>query len=284
MNILNRNIAFLFVTILSLWSCDNTQTPISDNYVIEGFIYANEPVTDIKIKKIRPLISEDTVEEVISDALVVISDGLNDFVLDFNGNTGKYESFSTDLEIKSGNTYQLYVTVGSRASFSETVIPDTPKGVRLSADTLAIPELKLSLGLRDQIIQLFNDGRIKLEWNNPLEESFYVVIEERVHPDDFLPLLPEEIPANARELLNSFRFISEPSQETSFDIIGIALQTYGLHVATVYKVNQEYEELFNNLEQDSRDLNEPPSNISGALGIFTGFAADSIFFEIVLDQ
>jgi hypothetical protein len=46
-------------------------------------------------------------------------------------------------------------------------------------------------------------------------------------------------------------------------------------------VNKEYEDLFNNLEQDSRDLNEPPSNITGALGIFTAFAADSVFFEIV---
>ena len=270
--------------IASIWSCDNTQTPISDNYVIEGFIYANEPVTDIKIKMIRPLISEDTVEEVISDAHVVISDGINDFVLDFNSISGKYEAVNTELEIKSGKTYQLNVTVGTRTSFSETVIPDIPVDVRLSADTIAIPELKLSLGLRDQIIELFNEGRIKLEWDNPTEESFYVVIEERVDPDDFMPLLPEEVPENARELLNSFRFISEPSQETSFDIIGIALQTYGLHVAKVYKVNKEYEDLFNNLEQDSRDLNEPPSNITGALGIFTGFAADSVVFEIVLEQ
>ena len=39
-------------------------------------------------------------------------------------------------------------------------------------------------------------------------------------------------------------------------------------------------ELFKNLEQDSRDLNEPPSNIVNAIGIFTAFALDSVFFEV----
>ena len=83
--------------------------------------------------------------------------------------------------------------------------------------------------------------RIKLEWSNLFEESFYVVIEDRVKDADIVPILPDEVPKNAKELLNSFSFISEPSQETSFDIIGVALATYGLHVAKVYKVNKEYE-------------------------------------------
>lgn len=256
-------------------------TPLSDNYVVEGFIFANEPVNNIKIKRIKPLIPEDTVDRVIDNALVILSDGDNAFTLDFNAKTGKYGTQNPGLQIIPGKTYFLEVTVGTRKATSETVIPEKPDGVLLNADTILIPELTLNLGLRDQIIQLFNEARIALQWDNPAEESFYVVIEERVNEVDFDAILPDEVPDDARELLNSFRFISEPTQETSFDIIGVALQTYGLHVAKVYKVNKEYEDLFNNLEQDSRDLNEPPSNISGALGIFTAFAADSVFFNIV---
>ena len=92
--------------------------------------------------------------------------------------------------------------------------------------------------------------------------------------------MPEQVPEEAKTLLASFRFISEPSQDSSFEIIGIALETYGRHVAKVYRVNKEYEDLFKNLEQDSRDLNEPPSNIVNAIGIFTAFALDSVFFEV----
>ncbi len=33
--------------------------------------------------------------------------------------------------------------------------------------------------------------------------------------------------------------------------------------------------------QDSRDLNEPPTNIDGGLGVFSAFASDSVFFQVV---
>jgi len=56
---------------------------------------------------------------------------------------------------------------------------------------------------------------------------------------------------------------------------------YGTHKVTVYHVKEEYADLFENRTQDSRDLNQPPSNIENALGIFTGFASQSVFFEVV---
>ena len=68
---------------------------------------------------------------------------------------------------------------------------------------------------------------------------------------------------------------------TSYDVIGVALETYGTHVAKVYRVNQEYADLFQNDTQDSRDLNAPPTNIIGAFGIFSSFASDSVVFEVV---
>ena len=34
----------------------------------------------------------------------------------------------------------------------------------------------------------------------------------------------------------------------------------------MYRVNEEYAGLYENQTQDSRDLNEPPSNIEGGLG------------------
>ena len=48
----------------------------------------------------------------------------------------------------------------------------------------------------------------------------------------------------------------------------------------LYRVNEEYADLYEGLNQDSRDLNEPPSNVRGALGVFSAFSADSAFFEV----
>ncbi len=51
----------------------------------------------------------------------------------------------------------------------------------------------------------------------------------------------------------------------------------------VYQINQEYADLYENREQDSRGLNEPPSNIKNALGVFSAFNSQEAFFEVVKD-
>ena len=50
---------------------------------------------------------------------------------------------------------------------------------------------------------------------------------------------------------------------------------------TLYKINDDYVRLFESEVQDGTELNEPPSNIVNAFGIFTAFASDTISFQIV---
>ena len=56
---------------------------------------------------------------------------------------------------------------------------------------------------------------------------------------------------------------------------------YGSHKVTIYKVNEEYALLYEISEQDSRDLNEPYTNINNCLGIFSGFANQEFFFYVI---
>jgi hypothetical protein len=46
-------------------------------------------------------------------------------------------------------------------------------------------------------------------------------------------------------------------------------------------VNQEYADLYENRQQDSRNLTEPLSNVNNGLGIFTAFSYDVAYFEVV---
>lgn len=271
-----RYIWILFLFILCSCLEDTTRTP---NFVVEGFIVAGEPVNNIKIKQISTLLSEEVTSDPIADAQVVIHRGSAAFPLLFNSASGLYEYLESDLSIETGEAYSITVHVGDRQATSNTLVPDRPTGLSLSGNQLVIPTLTLNFQLREEITELFQEERITLTWDEEEGQSFFVVIENRAEEPD--PILPEQIPEEAIELLSSFRFISEPSGTGSFDIIGVALETYGPHVAKVFTVNQEYVDLFNNLEQDSRDLNEPPSNISQALGIFTAFAVDSVAFEVV---
>ena len=264
---------------LCLIGCSQEVTVGIDNFVVEGFIVANEAVDNIKIKAVSPFNDEELTSSEIADATVEILYEGNVYPLNYNEITRKYENLNESLNIAYNNEYSIEIRVDERIATSSTIVPNPPTGLQLSANKLSIPQLTLNFNLGSQISTLFEEERILLEWDAIDGQSFFVVIENKANTID--SILPEEVPESARELLSSFRFISAPSEETSFEIIAVALETYGLHVAKVYTVNQEYVDLYNNTEQDSRDLNEPPSNISNALGIFTAFAVDSITFNVV---
>lgn len=46
-------------------------------------------------------------------------------------------------------------------------------------------------------------------------------------------------------------------------------------------VNDEYVNLYNSLNQDSRELNEPYTNIQNGLGIFTAFNSDTLYLQVI---
>lgn len=273
-----KNILNAVALLIFLCSCEELETPNLNQFVIEGFITADFKIDDIKVKETVSLNDEIT-DTPISDAIVRVISDEQEVTLDFDAETGKYVDGTNSLLVEVGKEYDIEVIVDGTVATSNAVVPEKPTGLTLSKDTLVIPTLQLNFTLRDKITRLFEEEVSTLSWEGLPGRSYYVVIETQESELD--PILPSEIPEESRELLGSFRFISEPSESTTFDIIGIALETYGRHVAKVYSVNKEYVDLFNSETQDSRDLNEPPSNINNGLGIFSAFAVDSLEFSVV---
>lgn len=259
--------------------CEKEDMTAVDNFVVEAFLFAGEPVTDITIKSTASIYEKDPQSQPIHDASVSLSKNGSTFNLDFNSETGKYHYDGVDLTVEVGDQFNLNVIRGSRRATGSTTVPPVTSGLQLSATSMEIPELELNLQLRGQLEELYGDAVVTVLWDNPEEELFFLVVESRV--DQLDPILPENFPPGATEFLEQFRFVTEPSSDNSFEVRGISLETYGLHVVKVYRVNQEYADLFQSSVQDSRDLNEPPSNIHNAPGIFSAFAADSLFFELI---
>ena len=82
-------------------------------------------------------------------------------------------------------------------------------------------------------------------------------------------------------MFGGFQLASPPTDLSYFDIGIRQLEVYGPHLVVVYRVNEEYADLYENREQDSRDLNEPPTNVIGGLGVFSAFNSTSATFEVV---
>jgi len=277
MKTLNKIIPVLFLVIIS--SCEDV--PDFDQGesepVVEAFIYEGESVDDIYLKKTVPFNSGSDIEpEPIYDAIITISNNGQDFVLSqVKNEPGRYFYDGADLSINIGDSYQLAFEYEDRIISSITTIPNKPDGVLISSSLIEIPEINSLQDLRG-----FRESfqkTIDVSWNNGDGSYFYLVIENiedrpsSIDPTDIFG-----------DIGLNFEFTSEPTQEGLFQLRPmIHYSQYGRHKVTIYKVNEEYALLYETSEQDSRDLNEPYTNINNGLGIFSGFASQEFYFSVI---
>ena len=266
-----------YIFLITLISCDN-EIPIDENFVVEAFLFQGEKVDDIRIKETKLWNSEDSIDTYIENANVKLFGNGDEFVLNYKA---VEETYFTDdeIEIISGNTYGLEVTVGDRTATAETIVPTKPIGIRMTDDRIIVPPLVLSLALPNILANLFQNARTNVVWDNQSEEYHYLTIKYDGEDED--PIFSEEIPGQVGEFFSNFSLQSAPTRGNEYNVICMSLKNYGKYKVTLYKINKDYYSLFENQVQDGTDLNEPPSNVVNAFGIFSAFASDTTSFEIV---
>jgi hypothetical protein len=270
---------FLFISIILIFflRCSEEEK-ISNTYVVEAYIYSNEDVRNIKITETLPLQSTDTIAPPITDATVILKKLNQEYILQYDMQSGTYYYPQNDLQVLPNDIFDIQVTSRDRMATASTVVPMATQGLTLSDSKIYIPQIELNLFTQEQVTALFSSARLDVKWDNPEDEFHFISVESL---DQFDPIFPSNFPPSVINLFRTFRFVSAPTRLDSYEIIGLSLETYGRYRVKVYRVNKEYANLFENQTQDSRDLNQPPSNIINAFGIFSAFASDSAFFEVV---
>ncbi len=269
---------------LACGACDSDLSfvpPIPDTFVIQAFLFTGEPVTAVSVTGVLPIDADSTeVPELISDAqITLIRNGIRYNLVPTVDEPGQYDYPGANLTIAAGDVFQLEVTYGDRSATAETVVPSPPTGLLMSADSLIVPEFGGGPGGRGGGGGGGGGGGASLaaavvaRWSNPASELHFVVI-------DNVELDPLILPTT--EILSRFaaRIIQQPTAADSSTVTLLTLTHFGSHRLKLYRINDEYADLYEGLNQDSRDLNEPPSNIHGALGVFSAFSADSAFFTV----
>ena len=278
MNEMNKLILIVAMMIL-VGSCteENLNDIAENQFVVEAFLYAGEPIDDIRIKTSFPLADAEDTSTPINDAQVILIKENQRYVLIASGNEGYYHYPGNDLSVETGDLFELEVVHNGITATAQTIVPTPTTGVSLSQDTVFVPNLPLGQGMeaiRMTIGNFVNNSRIEVAWDNPDEDLYFVVVESLTEQND--PIFPDVV-INA---LERFRFVSEPTDDTSLTFISGTLVSFGTYEVRVYHINEEYAALYENREQDSRDLNEPPSNVMNGLGVFSAFNSQSAFFEL----
>ncbi|HDL19141.1 MAG TPA: DUF4249 family protein [Bacteroidetes bacterium] len=262
-----------FLSLIVLTGC-TTRSPLEPDYeqvVIRGYLYSGEPVSDIQVTGTLPLGSQDSLAPPINDAEVtLVKNSVQYKLLPSAGDSGYYHYTGTDLTIEPGNEFRIQVSCFGRVATGGTTVPAVPQNVKLSADVLTISASSFPLhpGSLDSL------SRLDLSWDQEADALYYVTIENVAEN-------PEPI-----ENFTKFRgkgpqrFISVPRSTNEFQISRFNVTHYGRHIIKVYRVNQEYADLYISRQQDSRDLNEPLSNIRNGLGVFSAFSSVGKVFYV----
>ena len=268
----------LALALLLLSACDSVDSgEFDDPIVVEAFLFAGEPIDDIHLSSVLPIDSEDTLATPINDANVRLVKGGASYTLISSGTEGFYHYPGDGLTVETGDVFRLEVDYGSTRITAETTVPAPPTSVSMPVSRITVPNVGDDFFAIRELFQALNEeNTLSVTWDNPDAESYFVALEAPANDNpDYL--LPEFI----RDRFGGFRIVTEPTTTNFYDIPIFSLEVIGAYTTTVYRINQEYADLYENREQDSRDLNEPPTNVDGGLGVFSAFNGQSITFQIV---
>lgn len=267
--------ALLIIILLPLIiSCsDGTANfSVTEEVVVEGFIYSGNPVNSIQITRLIPFISEEGEDYSINDANAFIEWNGERYLLSPDPDSaGTYVYEGDDLQILDGDSYTLSFDYFGESVSSTTTVPSKPVGLSISDSRLEIKQINEFQDLfeREEL------PRLEVYWDNPESEYYFATVEN-------LESNPEEIiTIDFGDNEPNLNFNIEPTNLDVFNVLPFSLTHYGRYRVVLFHVNQEYVDLYESGDQDSRNLSEPPSNIENGLGIFTSFSSDTLQFRIV---
>lgn len=263
--------------ILAIGCSENSTLSIDDDLiVVRGYIYAGEEVSDIQLTETLPLGSEDENAPPINDAdVVLVKDDQRYQLQPSAGDSGYYHYTGDDLSVEAGDEFRIEVSHKDQFVSAATTVPDAPVNVTISKATLQFPDFESMRELRQQGVSMDSIREatsLTVNWDQEADALYYVVVE---NIDDNPVAIESEFQRGPG------RFISAPVPSNEYAVNAMMMTHFGNHVVKVYRVNQEYADLYESRDQDSRDLNEPMTNIENGLGVFSAFNSNSVYFELL---
>lgn len=241
----------------------NSDAPVIEAYLLPG------DTPEVKVSKLLPYSEdEDVSQEPVSGLTIsLISEG-KIYTSTEDSNAGSY-LFDEELIIEDGKQYNLEFLYKDFVIKAETVVPSKPVEFSVSTENIYVSRVipgQMGMSAFDPI---------ELTWNNS-DNSYYILRTEYLETElDFI---------NANMASNDMDF---PTSNTTTPILGDAYSInsrsvlfFGTYRLILYKINQEYVDLYETIGQNSNSLTNPLTNIENGWGIFTGLNADTLFLEV----
>jgi hypothetical protein len=269
----------LIISTLSFASCkkiDFDKTNL-DKPTVDGIVYAGRKP---KIHLSLPIgYGNDATSQInIDNAQVIMTISGVKYALISKGN-GDYENDKVIL--KAGQELELMIVYAGNTLTSSTVVPTKPKNLKASESQIQIA-VPTGGGGPFGGGGGFNQATAALTWDNDIQE-YYVLLTKNIENS------PEQISfqghngggGNLEGGVPPTERLSQPTQTNTQNINQRQFSYYGNYQFILFKVNSEYNNLYNNRGQSSLNLTNPPTNIINGFGIFTAMNADTVGVKVV---
>jgi len=271
---------YLLLLIPFLTGCFESELEFEDQFepVVEAYLYVDKAVENIKLSSMISFGSDSSGGEMITDAIISLENDISTWTMIHDESVpGNY--YLVDSPVFSpGDSLKLTVELDEEILTASTVVPGNPPAIRKSSGSIYIPKINDPRDFKTIVMP----DPLELNWDNPEGNYYFLHIQNiESNPISIMPDIPDGMPAGRRPGGFAFEMVTEPTNGTYYSINPMMLKYYGTHRVIMSSVNDEYVNLYSSLNQDSRELNEPYSNITNGLGIFTAFNSDTLYIEII---
>jgi hypothetical protein len=263
-----KNYSIIFISIIVfLISCDETLEYENVNIpVVEGYLYEGESIDSIKISNIINYGSESALDFQEITNIQIEVDGIVYPLSEVKRDSNITFAADSNLIVEEGKVYDLSFNYGDENVKSSTIGISKPTGFYMSESNLYIERMDGT-----SMPDMSELETIEVVWDNFYDEYFYLVIqylEETADPvrSDF-DMEPEDV-------------IEQPMVSNAYNMNARRMMFFGRYQIILFKVTQDYANMYERIENTSQSLTEPYSNIENGKGIFTSIASDTLFFTV----
>lgn len=271
---MNKIICTLLTFSFVIVGCTDESTalvPEEELLAVWAYVYADETLDDIKLTSTISLDSELEEAPLVSGASVTVStDSATYNCIEDSSNLGFYLYPGEDFVISTGDIIYLDIVTDNEQVSASTIVPPKPVNVSISISSMTLPDFSDRESMHEW---RENAEDVEVSWEAEANAWYYVVLE-------CIEDNPVEIDTwNMGQRPAQYR-IFPPVQDNHYRVRFPLFEYLGMHRLTVYRVNEEYVDLYEYREQDSRDLQEPITNIDGGLGVFSAFNSASVTLDV----
>ncbi len=228
-----------------------------DQAVVEAFLHAGRAAL-VSINQQCVYEREDTtfvqpvggLDVILSD----LTDGSHELLRE--DSVGYYGS---DRIIAEGHSYRIDFEYAGKSVWATTTVPERPVNFRANAESLLHTER-------------FSDDTIRYvtyTWDNPAE-TFH--LQHIRHMESWTTPIYNYYGPRTKTYT--------PSVDTTFQVNSREFDYYGRHYVVLFRVNQEYVDLYYSNSSNSQNMTNPPTNVNNGYGIFTGINSDTLILKL----